>query len=304
MFVNAIRIVEGFTRPIRMISRNYGSGVVTPGAGTMFFVNEEGYAVTCAHVAREIVHADEMNRKYRTFRAETASLKKDGRYQSEMRLAEKRYGLQKDKCAQMKFAYDGVGAFESITITVSGKYDIAILKFNELKGGAYTGHAVFAKDNSLIEPGKMMCRLGFPFPEFSNFTYDAGRDDILWTEEGKRQTPRFPIEGMITRHIADQEGQITGIELSTPGLRGQSGGPLFAENGVIYGMQSSTHHLYLGFDIHEKRKIGGREEMVNNQPFLHVGQCVHLDVIKQFLDENHIRYYVGDSIENAQAVQK
>ena len=109
---------------------------------------------------------------------------------------------------------------------------------------------------------------------------------------------------MITRHIADREGHVTGIELSTPGLRGQSGGPLFAENGVIYGMQSSTHHLYLGFDIHEKRKIGGREEMVNNQPFLHVGQCVHLDVIKQFLDENHIRYYVGDSVENAQAVQR
>ena len=43
--------------------------------------------------------------------------------------------------------------------------------------------------------------------------------------------------------------------------------------------------------------------MVNNQPFLHVGQCVHLDVIKQFLDENHIRYYVGDSVENAEAIQ-
>ena len=56
------------------------------------------------------------------------------------------------------------------------------------------------------------------------------------------ETPRFPIEGMLTRHIM-HGNEIAGIELSTPGLRGQSGGPLFNSEGLVCGMQSGTNHF-------------------------------------------------------------
>ena len=47
-----------------------------------------------------------------------------------------------------------------------------------------------------------------------------------------------------------------------------------------------TNHLHLGFDMkNEKMIINGKQEVINNQPFLHVGQCVHVDVIKAFLEE-------------------
>ena len=105
-------------------------------------------------------------------------------------------------------------------------------------------------------------------------------------------TPRFPIDGMYTRNVANKDGKIIGIELSTPGLRGQSGGPLFDENGIIYGMQSLTKHLHLGFDmINDHMTINGRQQVINNQPFLHVGHCVHVDVIKEFLDSKGVKYY-------------
>ena len=104
-------------------------------------------------------------------------------------------------------------------------------------------------------------------------------------------TPRFPLEGMITRHLADNQG-IWGIEMSTPGLKGQSGGPLFDDKGIVYGMQSSTKHLHLGFDIEGLPvMIDGKMTGVSNHPFLHVGQCIGAEVIKAFLAEKGITFF-------------
>ncbi|MDP5139278.1 MAG: serine protease, partial [Spirosomaceae bacterium] len=82
------------------------------------------------------------------------------------------------------------------------------------------------------------------------------------------------------------------IEMSTPGLRGQSGGPLFDTNGQIYGMQFLTSHYHLGFDMQEKEvMINGVPTNISNYPFLHVGWCVHVDRIREFLDEKKIKYF-------------
>jgi hypothetical protein len=35
----------------------------------------------------------------------------------------------------------------------------------------------------------------------------------------------------------------------------------------------------------------GKKTKVNNQPFLHVGHCVHVDRIKEFLAEHQIRFH-------------
>jgi S1-C subfamily serine protease len=92
--------------------------------------------------------------------------------------------------------------------------------------------------------------------------------------------------------MISQSGKISGIELSSPGLRGQSGGPLFDPTGVVYGMQSSTRHLHLGFDLENfEVPVGVGTKRVTNTPFLHVGQCVHVDIIKEFLHEHQIRFY-------------
>ena len=96
---------------------------------------------------------------------------------------------------------------------------------------------------------------------------------------------------MLTRHIM-LENEIAGIELSTPGLRGQSGGPLFDKDGIVCGMQSGTNHLHLGFDMKNfEYKTNGRTIKVTNQPFIHMGHYVHIDIIKNFLRENNIKFY-------------
>ena len=171
-------------------------------------------------------------------------------------------------------------------------YDLAILKFNGFTNLSPKEFAVFKKDANNIKQGSFLCRLGYPFPEFTNFKYNETTDDIEWTDEGSKNAPSFPIEGMITRFLGDSSQNIHGIELSTPGLRGQSGGPLFDQNGIIYGMQSRTKSLHLGFDIEEKEIIiKGRVRKVSDYSFIHLGECIHVNVIKAFLNEHKVKFY-------------
>jgi hypothetical protein len=169
--------------------------------------------------------------------------------------------------------------------------DLAIIKFNDFNHILYNGHAVFKKDSSQIKQGEFLCRLGFPFPEFNNFIYNENTDDIEWTDTGSNQSPNFPIEGMITRFLADNIG-VFGIEMSTPGLKGQSGGPLFNRDGIVYGMQFSTKHLHLGFDLEETEILHENKiKKVTDYSFIHLGQCIHVDLIKSFLREKGVKYF-------------
>jgi len=73
MFVNAIERVAKFTRPIHTIRRNYASSVVHPGAATLFIVNSNGWALTCAHVANQLGLEKQLLNKYKAFKDELAS---------------------------------------------------------------------------------------------------------------------------------------------------------------------------------------------------------------------------------------
>jgi len=296
MFVKAIQDVSRFTRPIHTITRVYGEPVVTPGAATFFFVNELGCAITCKHVMEVLAQRDAINENYRRFRQEKDILGRNNQYKKRLSALEEKFRLRNDTTIQLKdqfvnCTYAPTLRYRAIHHPV---YDLSILVFEEFTQPAYQSFARFKKNGDELQPGKFLCRLGYPFPEFSNFRYDAELDDIEWTAEGKVDSPIFPMEGMITRHVGDQE-RIMGLELSTPGLRGQSGGPVFDSEGTICGMQMNTTHLHLGFDMKDHVYINnGKAIHVNNQPFLHTGRCLHVNVIKDFLRENDIKFYEED----------
>ena len=294
MFADAIEKVGGFTRPVKIITRNYKEPAVVPGLATLFFVNDDGCAVTCKHVAQQIIQAQEINRQYAEFRAACARVPEDKGRAAAIKKLELVHKMKAGAPAQMKVQFDGgVSNFTSFDINMHPDLDLAVIRFKGFEKTLYKGHAVFVRDDKSVRPGDMLCRLGFPFPEFSDFRYDAQTDSIEWdASAGSSNTPRFPIEGMFTRHLAGKDGKVFGIEMSTPGLRGQSGGPLFTKDGLVCGMQSATKHLHLGFDmVGEKMMLRGKEQTINNQPFLHVGHCISAEKIKDFLSRQGVEFF-------------
>lgn len=292
MFESAIEKVLQFTRPLHSITRTYG-GLVLPGTSTFFFVNNSGVAITCKHVLDLIPAADNMNQTFIKFKAERDKLPKDNKYRRHLQGLEAKYKYNKETTVQLKNNF--LNCFDKIDQIVCHAHptlDLAILEFKGFNKIFYTSHGIFIKDSKTIKQGKYLCRTGFPFPEFNNFRHNPDTDDIEWTNTGNPNSPSFPIDGIVTRFTGEPNaGGIIGIEMSTPGLRGQSGGPLFDVNGNIYGMQSATNHLHLGFDIKDKEIIhDGRKSKVSNYPFLHVGICVHADKIKEFLTHHNIAF--------------
>jgi Trypsin-like peptidase domain len=292
MFVHAIEQIENFTRPVQIISRLYGHNEISAGAGTLFFVNELGVAITCRHVAEVIIQAENVNNNYRDFKAKRYTISNQANYATELKRLEQDYNITTGAVIGQKTLFpQSFDTINEIEITMSSKHDLAIVRFKGYNQKLYKGFAHFLSDDTLAKRGRYLCRLGYPFTEFTNYRYDADIDDIVWTDEGRKDTPSFPIDGIITRYLTDAEG-LSGLEISTPGLRGQSGGPLFDTHGRIYGIQSSTRHLHLGFDRINEEIMHENERMkVSNHPFLHVGQCVHVKVIKAFLKEHNIKFY-------------
>jgi hypothetical protein len=294
MFEKAIENTAKFTRPIHSIQRTYKGKKVTPGSATLFMVNDEGYALTCKHVIELLANADNINKKYSDFKIDLAKISPEKRKVT-LKGLEKKHNLESNTTIQIKNRFVGcVDALTGFKWHVHPKYDLAILKFNGFEKLLVEEFPRFKKDTSTIQQGSMLCRLGFPFPEFSNFTFDNKKDDIIWTKVGKENSPRFPMNGMVTRFLADEENQKYGVELSTPGLRGQSGGPLFDEDGIICGMQSRTKHLHLGFDIEGKEiQVKGKIKKVDDYSFIHLGECIHVDIIKSFLNTHNVSFLEG-----------
>ena len=261
MFVKAIENISRFTRPICFIERLNNDDLI-PGTATIFFVNNEGVALTCKHVVNTLINYN----KIQSQKAEHIEIK--------------------NVAVNFPNCYEKINSIQYILHPI---YDLAIIKFDGI-GKLYDGHCTFLKDDYDIKQGKSLCRLGFAFPEFNNYKIDSN-NNLTFTNQGNANTPLFPTDGIITRLVKDEK-QIYGIELSTAGFKGQSGAPLFDTNGKIYGLQSLTKHFHIGFDIVNKEiSIDGNKKIISNYPFIHLGQCIHLNIIKEFLQNNNINFF-------------
>jgi len=296
MFQTAIEEILKFTRPLHSITRTYG-GLILPGSSTFFFVNDAGVAVTCKHIANLIPVAEQINQNFVKFKSERDKLPKDNKFKKSISGLELKYKYNKETTVQLKNNFlNCFDKIEQVTCHIHPTLDLAIIEFKGFNKMYYSSNAKFLKTSPSIKQGQYLCRTGFPFPEFNNFMHNPKTDDIEWTNSGNPNSPSFPIDGIVTRFIGDPvTKEPMAIEMSTPGLRGQSGGPLFDTNGIIYGMQYATNHLHLGFDIKEKEVISdGKKSKVSNYPFLHVGACIHVDRIKEFLRQHKISFTETD----------
>ncbi|MDO8716542.1 MAG: serine protease [Dehalococcoidales bacterium] len=294
MFTNAIAIAARFTRPVHTIARNYGSPMIQPGAATLFFVNSEGWALTCRHVANLLSTGEVLAQKSTNFKKELSARKGFEKERKVVKELEAKYLYNKNSTFEILNRFiDCVEGNLKFRVLVHPKYDVALIKFSDYTKLLCDSFPTFPADASGLQQGKYLCRLGFPFPEFTNFAYDDNLDKIAWTSSGRIGTPRFPIEGMVTRHLVDEKDVIFAFEMSTPGLKGQSGGPAFDTQGRVWGMQFATNHLDLDFDINQEVLRQGKKKQVTDSAFLHVGYCIHADILKSFMKENGLNFSEG-----------
>src|SRR5690606_41958384 len=106
-------------------------------------------------------------------RAEGEEMVRRGKYWRHPRHVELKYRSSPEAPVQRKSTFiDCVDYMSGFTAHIHPQYDLAILKFNDYRSLRYTGHAIFKKDTNRVRPGEYLCRLGFPFSEFSNFAYN------------------------------------------------------------------------------------------------------------------------------------
>ncbi len=293
MFVSAIETVSRYTRPIHTVSRNFDSDQVQSGAATLYFVNGDGWALTCRHVAELLLIAEQLDAKRQAYDSARKALRPSNHYQKELRAVAQDHGFARNTPYEILHRFmDCVDKMSKVDILLHPHHDVALLRFVGFTSLLCDSFPVFANAGNNLKPGMFLCRLGYPFAEFSDFTYDKQLGHTTWTDDGVHYSPWFPIEGMVTRLVADN-GAIGGFEMSTPGLRGQSGGPVFDADGRIWGMQSATWHLDLDFDVNMDVLRNGTKQHVSESALLHVGRCVHVNILKEFMKQHGVEFQEG-----------
>ncbi len=270
MFTGAVRVATAFTNPYVGLRRRRGGTVFTT-MGAFIVVNSDGWILTSAHVIDEIV-----GREHETQAA-------DG-----------------ETCADGIVAHVELWALPGFSETkprlveahVNRVADVAVCRLEPFDAMSITGFPVLRDTYAEpIDQGMSVCRLGFPFCDVpATFAEDRG-EFVL--EEHAFPVPRFVLDGVVARFnrrfAEDGDASAVFIETSTPGLRGQSGGPLLDVGGRLCGVQSHTEHIDLGFDA----QYATDEGPVTERQFLNVGAASHVDEVRAMLDSAEVRYNLG-----------
>ena len=298
MFAKACERVYKFTRPL-IISTRTVDGTVSSSCGTFIIINPEGWILTAGHLFDSFVKYQQDMKKIKEveeINARKASMAVPGA----MTLPDT-IQLDPKWITNHSFWWGGDG-LRITSVYVNREIDIALAKLDGFRPDMVQEYPIF-RDPDTMRPGTSICRTGFPFANIAT-DFDEGSKSFR-IRNGVLPLPFFPNDGIHTRNVLKQNKSKEGnydmlyVETSTPGLKGQSGGPIFDTNGHIYAMQVQTNHIPLGF--HPISEYDGKS-IVENQ-FLNVGIGVHGKLLQQIMRDHDISFKVeGDSSEEEQYI--
>ena len=298
MFAKACERVYKFTRPL-ITSMRTVDGTVSSSCGTFIIINPEGWILTAGHLFDSFVKYQQDMKKIKEveeINARKASMAVPGA----MTLPDT-IQLDPKWITNHSFWWGGDG-LRITSVYVNREIDIALAKLDGFRPDMVQEYPIF-RDPDTMRPGTSICRTGFPFANIAT-DFDEGSKSFR-IRNGVLPLPFFPNDGIHTRNVLKQNKSREGnydmlyVETSTPGLKGQSGGPIFDTNGHIYAMQVQTNHIPLGF--HPISEYDGKS-IVENQ-FLNVGIGVHGKLLQQIMRDHHISFKVeGDSSEEEQYI--
>lgn len=266
VFADAYDQAKNFTRPV-VVSNRMWDGTVSCAIAAFVVLNEDGWFATAAHNLGPWF-------AWRQHQEHIARHQEQG-------------GTPNPKWITNHSFWWGRDGLNLAEIHVRNESDLALGRLQPFEPGIVSQYPV-VKDPASLRPGTSLCRLGFPFHALTAAWDDQTEQFQL--PEGALPAPLFPIEGIFTRE-ARLEGSPRPrfIETSSPGLRGQSGGPVFDTEGRLWGIQSRTRHLDLGFSPQH----GPAGEQVTEHQFLNVGLAVHPAELLDLANDKHITVTVG-----------
>lgn len=279
MFRQAIAIARDFTLPVIM-SRKPVEGRCEASIASAVVVNDEGWVVTAGHVLEIFAAMAEDEKKTRQAEIAIANAQSAATNRHEKRRLE-RAGPKINKAATDRYSFAlgnlPVGVRMVDPQIVIPAADLGLARLEPFDPAWIPRYPVFKDPSKGVEPGVSLCKLGFPFHAVEP-TWNAALGAFELPQD--LQLALFPMDGILTRHVLVSlpDGapkppfQLQFLETSTPGLKGQSGGPTFDVNGTIWAIQSSTAHLHLGF----APSVPGGKNGEKEHQFLNVGYGVHL----------------------------
>lgn len=248
MFKKTAQLFPKIVIPI-VVAWRTGRGKLDFSIGAGMIVNSEGGLITAGHIIKQIIDLHNQT--------------------------ENKPSKNSNRATHFTVVIGNTKTTELTVVKIVDEIDfgLAIIKGYVPPSGQQ--YPKFRVDN--VHPGEFLCRAGFPFihrlagknprVEFNNGSFNF--IDIF-------PTPLFINEAMVSRFMDLPSG--TWIETTSPGLRGQSGGPLADTDGLICGMQVNTEHYPLDFSGI------GRNQMLN------VGRALHVKSIVRMFEENNIEY--------------
>ena len=290
MFSKGCAIAAEYTFPV-LVSSYFFNETVESYIGAFVIINDEGWIITAAHMIDFALLGQQHAVKIQEHNEAVAYIENNARLDEK----EKKRRINKlnpnQKWTKSCSYWWGSDKHHVNQWHILKENDFAVGRIENYDPSFIKNYPVF-KEPVNLEHGTSLCKIGFPFYEVKA-SYDKETNSFAF-DPSVFPIPRFPLEGMFTRNIdagksADSQYDIKFLETSSPGLRGQSGGPYFDTKGRIWAIQSQTRHLPLGFS---PKITAGKRELEENQ-FLNVGWGAHVETILKFLDRHSIKYSVG-----------
>ena len=284
MYKKSIKENSKYLLPFVEGIKYYGSDSIEHALGTMIVLNNKGDILTCKHIAEEFIRNDELGNIYHNLINEINNCKN----KKEVSAVEKKYNINRESVVLTNINIPfNINNGIDIKINMHKYLDLAIISFSNINI-ELDNYPIFSRELPL--QGQSVCKLGFAFPEYDFFEYSKELENIIMKKDIVASFPLFPMDGIVTRMIMDENHKLSMFETSTPGIRGQSGGPVFSPEGLIYGIQAMTKHLDLNFDIETTVKRGINNKKIIYTPFINLGVCISSKEIVKFLEENNIEF--------------
>jgi hypothetical protein len=292
MFASAYTQARSFTLPV-VISTRFFDGSVECGCGAFVVLNDEGWIMTVAHIGQSFFAHKNHAKEIADYNTKVQALEQDQKLDAKHKRKRITHLNINSKWITNNSFWWGFDGVQIKDVTFLQKGDLLIGRLEPFNQKMISTYPVL-KDPSLnFNNGTSLCRLGFPFHEIKASFDDAKKTFTL--APGSLPLPLFPLEGIFTRTVnagksEDGKYDIKLLETSSPGLRGQSGGPIFDAKGSIWALQSRTMHYPLGFS---PKVIKNGKEIEENQ-FLNVGLGVHIELIVSFLKDHNVKFQLSN----------